>query len=632
MEEGRNDSSSPSPYIDRIMRMYARRIQLRNYGPIEDLDITLPFVDDRPQPVLLVGENGTGKTIVLSHIVNGLLEAKGITYPETPEVEAGKVYKVRTALYINPGGEYYFGKVDFEDGHFIGELHLRTRREQYVNTPDGLLDEDVKSLWEKVKPHENSRYETSFSTSEERREEVKQFMRQRCILYFPADRFEEPAWLNTLNLTGQAHRTHVLPYEGHTARRVIATSPLRNNQDWLYDIIYDRAAFEIQVADVTLQVDSGNQIAVPAFGGFVGAASNALEQAMQLLSIVMRDEQAAFSLGRRTQRTVSISSQSTTRVPNIFQLSSGESSLLNLGLSILRDSDMSESDSGEASEIRGTVVIDEVDLHLHAVHKHEVLPRLLRMFPLVQFIVTTHSPLFALGMQREFGDDGFGLYRLPEGVQVSAEEFSEFGNAYSAFQQSQAFGQDIRDAVRDAMKPQVFVEGKTDKQYIERAAELLGRSDAIQDLEIVDGGGAQRLQTAWGGLSKIPETMMNKPVLLLFDCDAEKPPADNGAFHKRTIPFLAANPINKGIENLLGEDVLERARATKPAFIDIREEHKSTERGEVKTIPAEWKVNRDEKMNLCNWICENGTADDFAEFEAVLDLVDELMNTEEESD
>ena len=77
--------------------------------------------------------------------------------------------------------------------------------------------------------------------------------------------------------------------------------------------------------------------------------------------------------------------------------------------------------------------MDEIDLHLHAIHQHEILPQLVRMFPQVQFIVTNHSPLFVLGMGKTFGEDGFALYRLPHGQQISPEEFSEFEIAYKIF-------------------------------------------------------------------------------------------------------------------------------------------------------------------------------------------------------
>lgn len=43
--------------------------------------------------------------------------------------------------------------------------------------------------------------------------------------------------------------------------------------------------------------------------------------------------------------------------------------------------------------IPGIVIIDEIDLHLHPQLQAEVLPRLRKTFPEVQFVMTTHSPL-----------------------------------------------------------------------------------------------------------------------------------------------------------------------------------------------------------------------------------------------
>ena len=40
----------------------------------------------------------------------------------------------------------------------------------------------------------------------------------------------------------------------------------------------------------------------------------------------------------------------------------------------------------------GIVLIDEVDLHLHPIWQKRILKTLKNVFPLVQFIVTTHSP------------------------------------------------------------------------------------------------------------------------------------------------------------------------------------------------------------------------------------------------
>ena len=110
--------------------MYARRIQITNYGPIEQLDISFPFDDEgRPKPVVLVGENGSGKSILLSHIVNGLIYAKDTVYDRSPEVEPGRVYKLRSDRYIKTGRDYFFAKVDFVDGLFASELRVTAQDE-----------------------------------------------------------------------------------------------------------------------------------------------------------------------------------------------------------------------------------------------------------------------------------------------------------------------------------------------------------------------------------------------------------------------------------------------------------------------------------------------------------------------
>lgn len=47
----------------------------------------------------------------------------------------------------------------------------------------------------------------------------------------------------------------------------------------------------------------------------------------------------------------------------------------------------------ENTESEGVVLIDEIELHLHPTLQQEVLQRLRKTFPKIQFIVTTHSPL-----------------------------------------------------------------------------------------------------------------------------------------------------------------------------------------------------------------------------------------------
>ena len=98
-----------------------------------------------PKPVVLVGANGSGKTILLSHIVNGLASAKDHAFPGNPKVEQGKVFKIRNNAYIKTGSEAYFAKVDFGDGWFMGEMRSRRLKRDYENIPDDIPDGDAKS-------------------------------------------------------------------------------------------------------------------------------------------------------------------------------------------------------------------------------------------------------------------------------------------------------------------------------------------------------------------------------------------------------------------------------------------------------------------------------------------------------
>ena len=269
--------------------------------------------------------------------------------------------------------------------------------------------------------------------------------------------------------------------------------------------------------------------------------------------------------------------------------------------------------------------MDEIDLHLHAVHQHEVLPRLIKLFPNVQFVVTTHSPLFVLGMQRALGEDGFALYRLPEGHQISAEEFSEFGSAYRAFTETIRFSNDIRAAIEEAQKPMVFVEGATDERYLQRASQLLSKESLLQEIEIQDAGGHGNLDNIWK-LRNLPGSIVQQRVMLLYDCERTIPVEDRGSFLRRVVPKQNEHPIEKGIENLFSKKTLEKARQQKSAFIDVDPGRTKVVRGQPVEVSDVWTVNEDEKSNLCSWLCENGTEEDFHSFEVIFDLLEDLLS------
>src|SRR5439155_14256364 len=113
--------------------MYLKNLLLENVGPIRELDYELPFDSDgNPKPVIIVGTNGSGKSIVLSHIVNTLLSAQQAVFANA-EVESGKVYKYRSPSYIHSGKQYYFAKLQFESEIESLEWQLPLTRGDFEN-------------------------------------------------------------------------------------------------------------------------------------------------------------------------------------------------------------------------------------------------------------------------------------------------------------------------------------------------------------------------------------------------------------------------------------------------------------------------------------------------------------------
>ncbi len=90
--------------------MYLKNIHLENVGPIKKVWYQMPFhTDNSPKPLIIVGKNGSGKSILLSHLANFLILLRSTLY-ENSEVETGKAYKVRSPLYIKDGTQYSYAE------------------------------------------------------------------------------------------------------------------------------------------------------------------------------------------------------------------------------------------------------------------------------------------------------------------------------------------------------------------------------------------------------------------------------------------------------------------------------------------------------------------------------------------
>ena len=621
--------------------MQFRRIQLQNYGPIESLDFEFPFENDTPKPVVLVGANGSGKSIVLSHLVNALSQAQQVAYPASPEVPEGKVYKSRSNLYVRHGGSYSYARVEADADFVLEELRTHQEKEDEAEPPPDMVDSSALALWNNMETGSNDAFKSNITgpslggglIANDIGKKVADDYRRSCALFLPPDRSEAPAWVNPTVLEERAGDPDNIPMARTTRRTLICESPLRSNRDWLYSIIFDKFAFEFHTH--TEPITYGDQTRqVEIIDGYDGEASRFHDCTIGVIQEITGKQGSAFTINDRNRRLVSLVEGRQLLVQNIFQLSSGEVALLNLGLSILRDFDWGDASFTGMEDITGTVIIDEADLHLHTRLQSDALPRLLRMFPKVQFIVTTHSPLFVLGLSRVYGPDGIAIYELPEGRAISPEEFSEFGHAFAAVEETQRFARTLADAAKNPNQPLLVLEGTTDVDYLKRAAEIFQRGAVLDQFKIVVGDGSGNMSNVWKLRSRILGEAIRSPMVLLFDCDvtpSEPATQTDGLLSRLVATRCEAHPLQNGIENRFPRDTIQRIVEERSHWINRRAGGIDTEGGVDVERPEEWSIADGRKSEVCRWLCGHGNADDFEHFSEILDAIEDAARQHSES-
>ena len=591
--------------------LYLTKFRLENAGPIDFLEEELPVQGDKaPKPLILVGPNGSGKSIFLSHIVSAMMGAHSTVFEDT-DVEKGKVYKLRSPLYIRRGKQYSLSCLEFSDGLYVDEVTLICSKKDFEDTHKYT---PIFKRWGEVDASLNSSYHTNFT------EQVAK-VRDALIgphLYFPPNRFEDPAWLNELNLINTVEYFDAKRVAEISHRPVIQYAPMKDNQSWLLDLIYDSFTVELTHTPVTIPAAQ-----IPLFSvSRDGAATKFLRKIEDFVRLLLGGEgKITWGVGGRSRRTISVSASGNVLTSNLLALSTGQAVLFDLFLTILRHADLSGQQINELSDVRGLVVVDEIDLHLHTTLQFEMLPNLIHMFPGVQFILSSHSPLFLLGMEKAFGEGEVTILDMPTGEYISAERFCEFEAAFEYLSETRRFESDFNKKLSEATQPLLIVEGTTDIDYIRKAAEVLGKEDALAGIEFVDGDGFKGLNKIWNNLHHKRWTNVSQTVVLLYDCDVNPKNNEIGKAYQRTIP-KRDSIIEKGIENLFSKTSIDRAREHKPAFIDHYPTTIRTVRGNQIREPEKWLVNKDEKRNLCDWLCENGDTKDFERFSAVFDILE----------
>jgi hypothetical protein len=607
--------------------MYLRECLIENIGPIASLDVSFSFdAAGKPKPVILVGKNGTGKTIVLAYILDALSELAKLCFSDVvvgqQRIEAPFIKTTSSADCRSLCGKSlcllefsdsvnhlsYVEKLGEVDGaSYASRVGERFRAVQFWPAKDA---DPKKVAGEK--------------------EQIASFFGSGAVCFFPSSRHEPPHWLNPASVKDEPlFRDHVR-MQGELGKPLIVERVGESTRQWVMDVMLD-SLFDGTFVRLTEVFIDGQpqQSSDPNELTWVAKLDSSNLDNKKLLAIarhnvetvlraVLEDNSARLVLNYRadTHGRVAIHLKDGVIVPSLKHLSAGQSLLFNMFATIIRYADRSDMHKSiRTYEIDGVVLIDEIDAHLHSDLQYDVLPRLIKLFPKVQFIVTSHAPLFLLGMEREFGSDGVQILEMPTGQNIGTERFEEFRRSFDYYRQTKAFEEEVEKQVRAGSEPLVLTEGYTDAEYIRTALELLGHADLLGQLDIDEvgksgkggtiGGGSKNLDAA----KKFIENNQNwagRRILLLYDCDTNPREETIGRLTIRRMPQNPENTVyTKGIENLFPVELFEER------FYEMR--HEPTGIGKDKIIPTFLKPR------FCEWICQDRhRADDFRYFETLL--------------
>jgi hypothetical protein len=541
--------------------VYLRELFVLNNGSIEKLHLELPFAEDgKPIPLVMVGQNGSGKTNVLSMIAEALLEAASQGYSDiTPGATILsrnwlRVIGSRTIRYRAEGSfvimRFHHDNADLFFWEKAGEV------------PTDLVSQGVPPTLfagRKWDPKNNGK---GFDIGEDQAGEI--FDKSVCA-YFPATRAEYPYWLNrAIEFEDRFAETERIVKR--LGRPIYIEQALDKIAQWLMGVMTDyRADVVVDVRDGGVAVNLSDP---PAVLGPLLSAHSVLDLCNILLKTITGCPGARFVwLGRRGTRKIGFQLDPDQIVGGLNGLSGGQASLLAVFGTILRYGDEATSGVLNADEISGIVVIDELDAHMHIDLQISALPRLINMFPKIQFILTSHSPLLGLGLENELSAGGVSIVELPTGTPVSAEAYQEFGHALKIFKETKAFGEAVAATAYLTEQPIVWLAGQTDLTYFEAAARILGYSDLLEPSIFrwigeqdssgnVRAAGDSAIDKALTVL-KLHRGSINRKIIFVYDCDAEKTDENLHPIYTIAIPRHPENTIaERGIENLLPQSLI----------------------------------------------------------------------------
>ncbi len=313
---------------------------------------------------------------------------------------------------------------------------------------------------------------------------------------------------------------------------MICQDLLSDLESWLLDVIMDKLLYEeVESGHLNgIKVPNGMTLRVGYEGKNTTIQQNINDILTQLFKKNYRYTRIGISKKRNCYRKVALYGTKYDGVeeeciPSFRNLSSGEIMIFSIACRILKEYDRLCNDNDtKLDNITGIVLIDEIDSHLHSDFSKDIVPTLIKLFPKVQFIVSSHSPFFLLGMKDVFNNKCQFL-ALPSGTLMEdIEHFEEIRKCYNlidnGYEELEKNLGSYKLRLIEATKPIIITEGKTDWKHIKNALLRFQEQNEFTDLDLefyeytFDMG--DRLKSIISNIKDVPN---RHKIIAIFDTD-----------------------------------------------------------------------------------------------------------------
>lgn len=330
--------------------MYLEKVSLKNYKAIEKIEIAL-----QPGINLLIGDNGTGKTSVL----DGIAIALSGLFVNVEGVSAKNIAKEDVHIVVNRTGDNS-RMVSYCEPVSVG-CSLKTDSDNYT--------------WNRIKEQISSTH-------------TKIDDRKVC------------AWMKKLtNKPGTS--LPLLSYQSAARVWKVRRGDFGNELKKKLD---DRRCGYIGCLDSSMDVKAIQQWCMNQEIAVVNKGKKICEYETfkKIISVFMREINELENMPE-----IYYSGQFKELVYKddkvemaLSKLSAGYQSLLWMMMDLAYRVALLNPDLNDLSEVKGIVLIDEVDMHLHPKWQWNIIKALNTTFPDVQFIIATHSPIVISSAQK----------------------------------------------------------------------------------------------------------------------------------------------------------------------------------------------------------------------------------------